>query len=54
VLVGGPSSAKISLWLKSVVTPLPMICKTSLTTPLEQTFCFGICFDGTGTFDHRI
>jgi len=31
-----------------------MICMVSLTKPLKQTFCFGICFDGIDTFDHRI
>jgi len=31
-----------------------MTCMISLTKPLEQTFCFGICFDGSDTFDRRI
>ena len=34
--------------------PLSMIYMISLAKPLEQTFCFDVCFDGIDTFDHRI
>jgi len=55
MLVGGPSSAKLfPLAQTSSYTPLPMVCMIGLTKPLEETFCFGICFDGIDTFDYRI
>jgi len=31
-----------------------LIYMISLTKPQEQMLCFGICFDGIDTFDHRI
>jgi len=53
-LLLGPLQLKFSPCLKPLVMPLFMIYMISLTKPLEQTFCFGIYFDGIDTFDHRI